>query len=230
MLTGCLLPQSRPDPTRFYLIQPQAATPGTPSTETSKNEAIRIGLTKIDVADYLRRPQMVVQLDREGHRIQYADFHRWAEPLEANLQRALRLNLTAHSAVQSVELEPFRSPSNLDCIVSVEILACQGARPTNGHPGIRFKAHWRASSPSGTAAKTVSSKTFTARTQNWDGQNFASLATLLSQSTAALARQIATTLTSDQTASSDQLPGTSNTEFFPPNGLSTTEATLGSGW
>lgn len=198
MLTGCLLPQSRPDPTQFYLIQPHVTTSGPASTEISKREAIRIGLMKIDVPDYLRRPPIAVQIDREGHRIQYAELHRWAEPLEANLQRALRLSLASHSAVRSVELEPFRSPSKLDCIVSVEILACQGMRPTNGHPGIRFKAHWRAMSPSGTSPEAASSETFTARSQDWDGNNFASLANRLSQATAALASQIVTKLTSEQ--------------------------------
>lgn len=48
-------------------------------------------LLKIDVADYLQQPFLIMQTDK--HSIQYAQSHLWAEPLENELARALKHDL-----------------------------------------------------------------------------------------------------------------------------------------
>ncbi len=199
LLSGCFIPQTQPDPTRFYLLEPQADQNGQPNGERAEKAQIRIGLRKLRLPGYLRRPAIAIQTGGNGHQLQYAEYQRWAEPLETNLQRVLRLNFGSHPAVRSAKVEPFRSGSDLDYIVSIEIQACEGVRPGTGHPGIRFAAQWRVMSQREDGPnedQEVASGTFKATSQKWDGDDFASLAHRLSRAAATLTNQIVTELMS----------------------------------
>jgi len=52
-----------------------------------------LGLGRIEVADYLNQPGLV--LETAEHQIRPATYHRWAEPLPRGIRRALLENLTA---------------------------------------------------------------------------------------------------------------------------------------
>ena len=61
--------------------------------ETSRIEApVVIGLGRVTVAPYLKRPGLVVE--SEDHQVRPARYHVWAEPLEAGLRRYLRTEIS----------------------------------------------------------------------------------------------------------------------------------------
>ena len=81
----------------ILLLQACASTPSTPSeyllsgpSESSSRQhhgTVDAALARVAVAEYLNRPEIVVET-RDGV-IQPAFAHRWAEPLEAGLRRAI---------------------------------------------------------------------------------------------------------------------------------------------
>jgi len=61
--------------------------------ETSQIEApVVIGLGRVTVAPYLKRPGLVVE--SKDHQVRPARYHVWAEPLEAGLRRYLRTEIS----------------------------------------------------------------------------------------------------------------------------------------
>ncbi|MCB1127019.1 MAG: membrane integrity-associated transporter subunit PqiC [Verrucomicrobiae bacterium] len=82
-LTACVNLKPAEDTTRFYVL-----TASRPASETAApSGAPRILLGRVEVADYLRAPQLAFRA--APNRIGYADLHQWAEPLDAALPRIL---------------------------------------------------------------------------------------------------------------------------------------------
>lgn len=86
-LTACLSPSTSPEPA-YYQLQPVdlEAFPGTVSFEG-------LVLEPVEMADYLDRPQMAQRL--EPHRLDYLEYHRWAEPLDENITDVMAANLAS---------------------------------------------------------------------------------------------------------------------------------------
>jgi len=78
-LTGCFGTSS---PTKHYSLIPSEHLPST--VENVKN---RISVGPVELAQYLRRDEIVTRKD--GHEIVLADFDHWAEPLENSIARRL---------------------------------------------------------------------------------------------------------------------------------------------
>ena len=86
---GCLGGPS--PPTNFYMLSP--LSPSQSGTYPATAEArFLIGLEPIAIAEYLDRPEIVINLDNTVY--QLAEFNQWAEPLSDNLTRVLEGNLT----------------------------------------------------------------------------------------------------------------------------------------
>jgi uncharacterized lipoprotein YmbA len=80
VLSGCA---TSPAPS-FYRLSPLAAQ----ATQTSERSVI---VGPFELADYLDRPQIVT---RDGaSSVKVADFQRWAEPVDANLQAVVAANV-----------------------------------------------------------------------------------------------------------------------------------------
>lgn len=74
--------------TNYYLLDAQPSS--------SQNTASRaVVLTEIRVPDYLRQPKLVMRED--GHKMTFANYHKWAEFLPASIHRALRSELEQNS-------------------------------------------------------------------------------------------------------------------------------------
>ena len=88
-LAGCFGGQS--PPTNFYMLSPLSPTQA--GTSPASAEArIYIGLETVVVAEYLKRNEIVINLDNTIYHL--AEFSQWAEPLDDNLTRVLEENLT----------------------------------------------------------------------------------------------------------------------------------------
>ena len=93
-LTAC---GSTPE-TRWYLLE---AT-GTP---VAAADGPRIGIARLEVAEYLLAPQIQTREGANG--LRRANFAQWAEPLDKGVARVLLLDLAAAVGTERVRLAPW---------------------------------------------------------------------------------------------------------------------------
>ncbi len=185
LLSGCatLLPVAQPDPTRFYVLTAPVAT-------TAATGDTVLGLRNLEVAAYLRSRSLVV---RKGeNEVDFREFARWGEALDAGLARTLRENLLAADTVAQVAVVPFSLELVRDYDVTVRVLACEG--DTDGR--VHFRAGWELWS-TGAGAEVVERGDFIAAGLTWDGRSEASLVAGLSRAVAGLSAEIAAALSAE---------------------------------
>jgi hypothetical protein len=193
-LTGCnVIPAAQNDPTKFYVLsaprgqapESQANAPAgrVPPTENSAAanppaaKKVRLGLKTVEVANYLKGPEMVV---RSGtNEVTMQEYARWAEPIQAGVTRLLREQLAGAANVAQIDVQPFSLDQPRDFDIAVTILHCEGAAGGADGRGARFEASIRIST-AGLTPELVARKIYTAPAAAWDGQNFDKLAQLLS--------------------------------------------------
>jgi hypothetical protein len=112
LLQGCA---ATPE-TKLYLLS--ALEPEAPAA--GGDRPMVIGLGPVTLPDYLDRPQIVLRVSE--NRLAAAEFHRWAEPLTANVVRVLAENLAARFAAGRILLHPWRKDESPDYQVRVEVL------------------------------------------------------------------------------------------------------------
>lgn len=100
-------------PSRYYMLSADAV--GSPTENT-----VSIGVGPITIPDYLKGRSMV--LARDDHLLTVSEFDRWAEPMEAGINRVLILNLASLSNTQQVYAFPWRQDSTPNYIVRVAII------------------------------------------------------------------------------------------------------------
>ena len=166
-LAGCtLLPEPRPDPTRFYVLAGDAisaVTPGGPAVQ----------LRAVEVAGYLRNRPMVVR--RGGSEIEFREHARWGEPLEQGVARVLSSGLRARGVNVA--------PSGVGApVLAVRVLACEGASDGS----VIFRAAWELTGGASPAAGE-----FAASGLRWDVKSEGSLATQLGAAVQSLAEEVA---------------------------------------
>ena len=103
---------------RFYLLEP-AAQPVERASAPAEGRRI-VGVREVRVEPYLDRPQMVTRAG--DNEIRLAEFHRWAEPLEQNVQRVVAANLAALLPSCDVYAYPWPDGVKPDCLVEARIL------------------------------------------------------------------------------------------------------------
>lgn len=177
---GCsLLPEAKPDPTRYYVLAASAATAAAPAG------APVVHLRPVELANYLRARAMVVR--RGANEIEFREFARWGEPLEQGIARALRGELLARGAASAVTVGSTRSSRlGTDVELAVRILAFEG------HAAGTAAVHavWELFDEKGLRHRGE----FRSEAARWDGKTEASLAAALGESLAALASEIAPAL------------------------------------
>jgi uncharacterized lipoprotein YmbA len=195
-LNGCALLRPHADPTRFYVL----TVPGTPLKPAVGGEfkRWRVGLRLVEVPSYLRTKFMVVRTG--SNEIHFADFDRWAEPLEQGISRVLKETLGSAQNVQSVALNS-HGDASLDYEVTIQILACHGMRVPTGKSSIRFAATWEVQAV-GTNSIEIKRGSFTADAADWDGNNYSQLATQLSAAVAVAGKTLAADLPMESRVSS----------------------------
>lgn len=184
-LTGCnVIPAAQTDPTKFYVLSAPvgpAAEPAAGNAPAAENptaaKKLRLGLRTVEVAHYLKGPEIVV---RSGsNEVTLQDYARWAEPIQDGVSRLLREQLAAAPNVARVDVPPFPLDQARDFDIAVTILHCEGATGGAEGRGARFEASIRIST-AGAAPELVARKIYTAPHVPWDGQNYDKLAQILS--------------------------------------------------
>jgi len=185
-LTGCsgLIPPPQTDPTRYYVLT------GPPPAPAAVGGQLRVGLQRVELADYLKSPDMIV---RQGtNELTLQDYARWGEPLDAGIARLLRENLRTAVGVGRVFAQPFPLDQDRDCDVAVAILRCEGGTGAGSGRVARFAATIDITRAAD--GHLLGRRMFVAPDAAWDGKNFAQLAALLSADIDALGREIVAAL------------------------------------
>ncbi|HTX65690.1 MAG TPA: PqiC family protein [Opitutaceae bacterium] len=170
MLTSCSipLPQAQPDLTRYFVLQPA----GTPAGAAALGSLPVVRLQAVDVPAYLADKPLAVR--RGANEIRYLDAARWAEPLDQDLARNLRLGLGATPGL--TVLSRYDSTGKWDYNLKVRVTACEGTE--EGH--VRFAADW-VLEPAPDSTLPRKAGTFWGRDLTWDGKTPAALVAALSQ-------------------------------------------------
>jgi uncharacterized lipoprotein YmbA len=199
-LGGCSLLRPHDDPTRFYVLT--APRTATGRLEDGELKRLRIGLKPVETPAYLRSKSMVV---RSGtNEIHFAEFDRWAEPLDQGISRVMKDDLSAARNVAVVTLNSHGEDS-LDYEVAIRILAFEGVRLENRKSSIRFVALWETRGV-GTNATATKHGGFTANALAWDGKDYGQLAGYLSEAVAQASIALAADLPVEATPSPAATP------------------------
>jgi uncharacterized protein len=113
LLCGCA---SKP-PNYYVLHSLQSAAPGV-EMATAEND-LTIGVGPINIPEYLDRPQMATRSTPDS--LQFAEFDKWAEPLQKNLTRVLAENLAILLSTDRVGVFPWTNSAQVQYQVTVDI-------------------------------------------------------------------------------------------------------------
>jgi uncharacterized lipoprotein YmbA len=181
-LAGCnVVPPPQEDPTRYFILS------GVPASAAPAQGSLRIGVRTVRLAGYLNRREMVVRAG--ANEVEFRDYRRWAEPLDAGIARVVRSALVASGQVAEAWVEPFPLDLERDYDVTIEVTRCEGAAAGSG----RFEASLAAVAEvwtTGPNPRAVARRVFIAPADSWDGRDFDRLAALLSGDLAALGREV----------------------------------------
>jgi uncharacterized lipoprotein YmbA len=190
-LSSCAFMRPHADPTKFYVLTVQ----DTASANVTAGDVKRwkVGLRPVEVPAYLRTKFMVVRVGT--NEIHFADFDRWAEPLDQGIGRMMKETLGFARNVESVALNTHGDES-LDYEVAIQILACEGIRVEKGRGSIRFAVTWEVRTV-GTNSTATKRGGFTAGATDWDGKDYGQLATRLGAAIADASKMLAADLAMD---------------------------------
>lgn len=186
--SGCSLTKPAEDPTRFYLLKSREGA-GSVTTSPASTNRWKIGLRPIEIPNYLKATTMAVR--RGPNEINYADYSRWAEPLDQGIARLCREALTRLANVESVAVNS-RGGNGIDCEITLRVLECEGVREGSGTATISFKVAWeiriQGDQPSNAHG------TFEAKRPAWNATDYGQLAEHLSGAVEQLGETLAVEL------------------------------------
>jgi uncharacterized lipoprotein YmbA len=77
--------------TQYYLLNSPTTTRAVNLDNMHNKNSQILGITLLELPDYLRQPSLVLQLS--NHQLHYSHFHMWAEPLQNSFAQALAQDL-----------------------------------------------------------------------------------------------------------------------------------------
>jgi len=187
-VTSCAFLQPHADPTKFYVLTTTNAS--SRPADIDKLARYKIGLRSIEMPAYLKTKLMVVRTGT--NEILFAEFDRWAEPLDEGISRVLKDALGSADNVESVALNS-HGDDGLDYEVRIQVLTCEGVRTESGTGSIRLRMSWEIK-PAGTNEMGIKRGAFTAMPAAWDGKDYGQLALQLSKAIAGAGTALAVEL------------------------------------
>jgi uncharacterized lipoprotein YmbA len=101
---GCISVPRSPSPS-FYTLQPVKESEDNIKPTATNLDNVVIGIGPLSLPDYFNRPQIVTR--NSDDTISFAEFHRWAEPLDRAMCRTIAQNLSVLLAKTNVEIFPW---------------------------------------------------------------------------------------------------------------------------
>jgi uncharacterized lipoprotein YmbA len=123
-LPGCIPVPRSPAP-RFYTLQPIKEAQGSALTAAAYLKDMVIGIGPVTLPEYFNRPQIVTR--NKDNTIEFAQFHRWAEPLDEAIARVIAKNFSPLLPATNVEIYPWNSviPVRYQVVIEVIELDCR---------------------------------------------------------------------------------------------------------
>ena len=133
---GCAsLTTPKPDPTRFYVLEP--LDKGAPAPDAIYCKGVHLGVGRVELPGYLDT-QKIVKF-KANNEVFISEFNRWAEPLPGACERVLAANIALLTGVESIETFPWVNPSSHDFEVHTEIQSFQA----NADNVVMLEVIWR---------------------------------------------------------------------------------------
>jgi len=105
-------------PTNFYILS--SLPPEAAESLGTGGDKLSLGVGPATLPGYLDRPQVVALAS--SNKLELAEFHKWAEPLQENFLRVLAENLSILLTTDRVERLPMRRAVPIDYQVAVEMV------------------------------------------------------------------------------------------------------------
>jgi len=120
LMTGC----ARTLPAQFYVLSPMVQTVMEESTK-KYTPGFLLAIGPVEIPEYLDRPQIITRANE--HELMLAEFNKWAEPLDENISRVLKENLTNLLYADAFTVHPWRGPRSTDYRLSLDIIRFDGS-------------------------------------------------------------------------------------------------------
>lgn len=181
VLAGCA---GSTEPSRFYVLStPLDLTSEKPAAGTSPSMSLGVGPVTLPL--HLDRPQIVTHATH--HKLELAEFDRWAEPLKDNFTRVLAENLSILIGTDRIAVFPWRRSIPIDYQVTVEVIRFDGVFGGD----MSLAARWMIFGKDGRKLLFTRKSQFSAAA---GGADFESAVEALSRTLVDLSREIATAL------------------------------------
>ncbi len=177
LLGVCILPGCSAPAVSLYKLTAEGAPP--------TRGGVGIGVGPITTADYLSRPNLVMQ--EGGNKLAIAESHRWAGRLEDNITRVMAANLGSQLRTSHALTYPWNGDDGLKYQIVLDVRELHGH--ADGHAVLDVA--WRVYSLPGRSILT--SRTWNA-TEPLAADGYEELVAAESRLLARLARQIASSL------------------------------------
>ena len=121
---GCISVERSPEP-RFYALQSMKEAEGSAVTGADSLGNAVVGIGPVTLPEYYNRPQIVT--NNSDDTLAFAQFDRWAEPLNKALAGAISQNLSILLPKTNIEVFPWHSviPVRYQVIMKIILLDCR---------------------------------------------------------------------------------------------------------
>jgi len=106
-------------PSRFYVLTP-ITDPEAGSVQSGGHSDISVGIGILKFPDHLLRSQIAIQTG--SNKLDYAEYDRWAEPLNDNFARVMAENLSKMIPTESVYVYPWKTTAKVHYQVNFEVM------------------------------------------------------------------------------------------------------------
>jgi len=140
-LTACInLSSSTSTQTHFLLLHPTITAPST-SIASAGLDVQSLVIGPVDVALYLKRPQLVTRPTASELRVD--EFRHWAEPMPDAIARVIQENLSALTGIERIYTYPSRHAAVADLRVLLDVTRFEA----DGTGDVTLHAGWRVIRP-----------------------------------------------------------------------------------
>lgn len=162
-LAGCTLVESRPDPSRFYVLDAPASAPEPAATPWG----FPLAVARVQTPSYLDQPHLISRAG--GSRVTFSEFNRWMEPVDKGATRVFSGALAARLGADKLAQEPGLDIYRDGVLVQVNVLRFDGE--LGGE--VTLHARWRASSVHDGATLVTGERTVGVKCAGADYQDYA---------------------------------------------------------
>ena len=142
VLTGCVSLGREEPPRRSFVLGGSDAGGATSSTEVEGVADVTVGLRRTKLASYLATPFIAVR--RGPNQIDFSEFNRWGEPLDAGIGRVVA-RLLASRGLRDVAVAPWPAGARYDYVIQLDVTRFEGVIAPEGSPGegeVHLAATW----------------------------------------------------------------------------------------